>query len=236
MCMAYSATETARVKKLLKDSVNGKMTAYKVYSVEGQYNKDRVQTGYKLLAPYMYGKVTIGKDGTITSNRTSASVTAKEKKNGVEQGIHLYLKKSAAEESHGSRSDRVILEVEVDKDDFVAAGPYHAVFTKIRIKDKKQVLSLLEEKFPVDDFRGTEKADLVLDEIRDNDRLQRDLELNIQDAKNEIAYQQSIIKESLQELSEAKKEKKTLAVELIAAKKADKLAIAKSKKQEMKLF
>jgi opacity protein-like surface antigen len=141
MCLSYDEKSTQTLRSQLI-AAGGKMKVWKCFSFEKQYDKKQNFVGYKLTGPYQGTYFKIEADGTIRSNRKLLTRTRDEVRcESVVKGIHVYKTRKQLTCNLGYREYRVYTEVEVDINDFVGAGVGgHAVFTKIRLLDQKQIL------------------------------------------------------------------------------------------------
>jgi hypothetical protein len=187
MCMSMDRIQTKTLRTEIK-AAGGTVIAYKAYNFA--VVKDALGNnveGVKLVPPYRKTEVKIGKDGTIRSNRRTEALTVAEKKyDEIEKGIHVYMDRRAAVSLAGV--DGIVVEVEVTAADLVACNydRSHAVFTKVRIKDRSAVLAQISKRIPNKSQNDAAKEKGLLDQYRSN--------INIY--KQNIEHYENLIKTS----------------------------------------
>ncbi len=134
MCLTTDIKATERYRKKL--TVTGKRWAWKYLRVgyKAASAFEATEENIYLFAPYH--TATQYKPGEILSNRNTIDLSPQEMHQvGVYRGIHVKTSRQAAVRD-ASRND-VVLRVEVEASDFVAAGNQNdAVFMKVRVHEK----------------------------------------------------------------------------------------------------
>tara|TARA_Y100000310_G_scaffold91334_1_gene88692 strand:+ start:10362 stop:10970 length:609 start_codon:yes stop_codon:yes gene_type:complete len=157
MCCKIDACKTKQLNEELFEKDN---IFFKIYSLERSSNEDGTNTFF-LRSPYM-GFSIKGKNGVIKSGRTTTGypIDSLETDNStVIYGIHVYIQNNSADvELPILRSIKVspppelrrpvfllVFPAYCNKEDFVAASPRTAVFTKIHLS-KEKIQTRLKDK------------------------------------------------------------------------------------------
>ena len=131
MCLYYDKKYT----KIFKKRKKKRFFVYKVLELEGG----------KLHSPYIsfFNTRLNWKPGYIKSNRLSNKISLCDAYNRyISKGIHIFLKKYDAIRLKTYGKNYVIIRLEVNMKDFVAASRTEAVFTKVRLYKKEYIKCL----------------------------------------------------------------------------------------------